>query len=96
MYLKLVEPPPRLYDINNFLDGSVIYQGTPGKKFCSLISNLSSKPVYIPEFQTVVRLGEHPVTLMVTTITHSELLGVVETKNSLQQTKPVHARHQFD
>lgn len=79
--LIIIEPLQRLYSRHNCLAGADVYQKAPRQEFGILIANFESKHVYLSKGQTVATAGDHPVALMESDITHSEMVGFMDTKN---------------
>lgn len=96
--LIAVELFSSLYDRHNCLSATGVYQATPGEESGIPIANFILKLIYITEGQDVAKTAEQPVTLMKSTITHCEMLGIVpkfvyNTRNNSTRDKDIIKKH---
>lgn len=61
---------PRLYEINNWLADTSVYQATLLTEFGKHIMNGISKSIYLTEGQAMPKASEHPFPIIEGTITY--------------------------
>lgn len=79
--LMLIEQLRKLRENQDFLAATGVHKDRLGKDFRIRISNLYKHPVKIIQDRWVATAKEHYETLIEADLSHSEMIGIVESKN---------------